>query len=127
MAGIVAIDLVALIPAIFIKKGNQFVMNSFAYSMGILLGMTVALVMAVHMYKTLEKAILCDKEKAKSKTRLAAFVRMLMMVASLAAAVLLPEYISVLALMIGILAMKVSALMQPLTERLVTKILSKGG
>ncbi|MBP5249490.1 MAG: hypothetical protein J6Z46_05740 [Lachnospiraceae bacterium] len=127
MAGIVLLDLIALIGNIFIKNGNAFVKNRLAYTLGIILGMTVALLMALHMYKTLEKAILCDKERAKSKTRLAAFLRMLMMVASLAAAALFPDYISIIALMIGILAMKASALMQPLTDKFVLKILSKGG
>ena len=100
------LDLIALIGNIFIKNGNAFVKNRLAYTLGIILGMTVALLMALHMYKTLEKAILCDKERAKIKTRLAAFLRMLMMVAILAAAALFPDYISIIALMIGILAMK---------------------
>ncbi len=117
--GIVLIDLLALV-------GNIFCKNKLAYSLGLLLGCIVAIFMCVHMYVTLEKAMLCDNKKAKTKTKLAAFLRMIVMVAALAAGALLPRYVSIISVMIGILALKVSALMQPLTDKFVLKILCKG-
>lgn len=120
LAGIVAFDALAFI-------GNIFCKNKLAYSLGILLGFLVAVFMCIHMYVTIEKAIMCDSKKAKAKTKLAAFLRMLVMVAALAAGALLPDYVSIIGVMIGILALKVSALMQPLTDKLILKTLCKGG
>lgn len=117
--GIALIDIVAL-------AGNVFCKNKPAYSLGILLGCLVAVFMCIHMYVTLERAMLCDSKKAKAKTKLAAFLRMIVMVAALAAGALLPDYVSIIGVMIGILALKVSALMQPLTDKFVLNIICKG-
>lgn len=120
IVGIVVIDMVALI-------GNVFCRNKTAYSLGVLLGGSVALFMCIHMYVSLEKAILCDSKKASAKTKLAAVLRMVVMMAALAAGAIFPDYVSIIGVMIGILALKVSALMQPLTDKLILKTLCKGG
>lgn len=113
--GIAVINIIAM-------AGNFFFKNKLAYTLGILLGCAVACFMCIHMYKTLEKAMLCDDKKAKSKTKLSAFLRMLVMVGALIAGVLLPEYISLPGVMIGIISLKVSALLQPLTDKLFFKL-----
>ncbi len=118
--GIVAFDILALIPIFFLK-------NKLPYFLGMVLGCMVAVFMSVHMYSTLEKALLLDSKGAKHKTRLGAFLRMLLMAGALIAAALLPDYISLIATMIGIFALKVAALIQPFTDILVLKITGKGG
>lgn len=118
--GIIVIDIIALI-------GNVFCKNKLSYSLGLLLGFIVALFMCIHMYVSLEKAILCDSKKARTKTKLAAVLRMIVMMAALMAGAIFPDYVSIIGVMIGILALKVSALMQPLTDKFILKTLCKGG
>lgn len=118
--GIIAFDILALIPTFFIK-------NKLQYALGIILGLFVAVFMSVHMYRTLEKAILMDSKGAKHKTRLGAFLRLLLMAGALIAAALFPDYISLIGTMIGIFGLKVAALVQPFTDIAVLKITGKGG
>ena len=117
---IIAFDLLALI-------GNLFVSNKLAYTLGVILGCLTAEFMIFHMYHTIEKVVLLDKKRASSKTRLYAFLRMIVMVAALAFSALNPDYLNVFGCLIGIMALKASALLQPLADKMVLKIICKGG
>ncbi len=123
MAGIVLYDILAIAAGGILR--NFFNFNYFAYAMGTLLGMAVALFMTFHMYHVLERAILCDKKRAKTKTKLGALLRMFVMVAALIAGALLPEYFSVIGVFIGIFALKIAALTQPLIDRFFSKFVKK--
>ncbi len=115
LLGMMVLCLVALL-------GNLIASNKLAYTLGVFLGLLTASLMCIHMYKSLNRILLFDKKRAKAKARLAAFFRMLMMVAALMAAALLPDYLSVVGVFLGILSLKLAAEMQPLTDKLVIKI-----
>ncbi len=120
LLGIIAFDILALIPIFFIK-------GKFSYLLGMILGCAVAVFMSIHMYRTLEKAILMDSKGAKHKTRLGAFLRLLIMAGALIVSALFPDYISLISTMVGIFGLKVAALIQPFTDIAVLKITGKGG
>lgn len=108
------------------QLGNLFVTGHLPYTLGILLGGAVAFLMSGHMYHSLSQALLFEKEAAEKKVKLSSFVRMLFMVAALLVAVLLPDYFSVIAVVLGILSLKFSAYLLPLTHKVFNKFIHKG-
>lgn len=106
--------------------GNLFVSNYLAYNLGLLIGGVIATGMSVHMHHSLWKATLYDEETAAKKVRNSSLLRMFFMLGGLAAAVLLPQWISILGVALGILSLKFSAYMQPLTHKVLNKIINKG-
>lgn len=106
--------------------GNFFISSRLAYSLGILLGAAIAVFMLFHMYAVLKRALRYDEDTAAKKVRLASLFRMVVMVAGVVLAVLLPKLFSFVGVLLGILTLKFSAYLQPLTHKLFNKILSKG-
>ena len=106
--------------------GNLLAEKKLAYTLGLMLGGGVAIGMVGHMHGSIERALLFDEETAKRKVKIGAFVRMLFMVVALAVAALLPEYFSVIGVFLGILSLKFSAYVQPLTHKVFLKFIIKG-
>ncbi|MCR5585681.1 MAG: hypothetical protein K6F63_09655 [Lachnospiraceae bacterium] len=123
VSGTVLYDLLALVIGAVVRLFFDF--NCMAYAFGILAGMAVAVFMVIHMYTVLEKAVICDKKHARAKTKFGALLRMAVMVVVLIASALLPEFISMLGVIIGILALKIAALTQPLIDKFVSKFVKK--
>ena len=106
--------------------GNIFVSNRLAYTLGLLLGNTIAGVMSVHMYRSLEQAMLYDEKTAAKKVQKGTVLRYVILLAGLAAALLLPEYISIIGVALGVLSLKFSAYLQPLTHKVIKNFINKG-
>lgn len=106
--------------------GNIFVSNRIAYTLGLLLGCIVAGVMSVHMHHSLEQAMLYDTENATKKVQKGTALRFLLMVAALVAALLLPQWISVIGVALGVFSLKFSAYLQPLTHKVLQNFINKG-
>ncbi|MBQ7636528.1 MAG: hypothetical protein IJS80_04380 [Lachnospiraceae bacterium] len=123
IAGTILCDLIALPAGLIAERFFKF--RYLPFCLGIISGMTVAVFMVIHMYSVLEKAVLCDKKQAKHKTKLGAFIRMLVMVGVMIAAALLPDFLSLVGVVIGILALKIAALSQPLIDKFVSKFVKK--
>lgn len=111
---------------VLFMAGNLVFQEKLAYTLGLLLGGAVAVGMLFHMYTSLERGMLYEEETAKKKMKLAAVLRMCAMLAALVAAVLLPKYFSVIGVILGVLCLKFSAFLQPLTHKVLKKILNKG-
>lgn len=105
---------------------NLFISRRLVYSLGVLLGTAIAVFMLFHMYAVLKRALRYDEDTAAKKVKLASLFRMVVMAAGIVAAVLLPEVFSFAGVLIGVLTLKFSAYLQPLTHRFFNKILSKG-
>lgn len=106
--------------------GNIFVSNRTAYTLGLLIGCLLAGLVSRHMYHSLEQAMLYDEETAAKKVQKGTILRYLFMLGGLAAALLLPKYISVIGVALGILSLKFSAYLQPLTHKVLKKFINKG-
>ena len=106
--------------------GNIFVSNRLAYTLGLLLGNTIAGVMSVHMYRSLEQAMLYDEKTAAKKVQKGTVLRYVILLAGLAAALLLPEYISIIGVALGVLSLKFSAFLQPLTHKVLKNFINTG-
>jgi hypothetical protein len=86
----------------------------------------VAGVMSAHMYHSLEQAMLFDAKNATKKVQKGTALRFLLMVAVLVAALLLPQWISVIGVALGVLSLKFSAYLQPLTHKVLQNFINKG-
>ncbi len=121
-------ELIAGVVVCFILflSGNIFVSNRLAYTLGLLLGCVIAAGMSGHMYHSLQQAMLYDEETAAKKVQKGTILRYLFMLAGLVAALLLPECISVIGVALGVLSLKFSAYLQPLTHKVLKKFINKG-
>lgn len=111
---------------LILMLGNLLAENKLTYTLGLLLGGAIAAGMVWHMYSSIERALLYEEETIKRKVKEGACLRMLVMAAGLVAAVLLPEVFSVLSVFLGILSLKFSAYLQPLTHKVLLNLKSKG-
>ena len=119
LAGIVFFFLLFLL-------GNIFASNRTAYTLGLLMGCIIAGIMSMHMYHALEQAMLYDEETAAKKVQKGTMLRFLLMIAGLAAALVFPEWISVIGVALGVLSLKFSAYLQPLTHKVLQNFINKG-
>ncbi|MBR6643518.1 MAG: ATP synthase subunit I [Lachnospiraceae bacterium] len=106
--------------------GNIFVSNRIAYTLGLLIGCLIAGVMSGHMYRALLQAMLYDEETAAKKVQKGTILRLLLMMAGLVAALLLPQWISIIGVALGVLSLKFSAYLQPLTHKVLKNFINKG-
>lgn len=106
--------------------GLLIVENRGSYSLGILAGYLCVACMICHMYLTLEKALDMDPESATKYGRRNSLLRYVTMFAVLVAAMLIPG-ISVIAVIIMILGMKISAFLQPQIHKYITSKIFKEG
>ena len=106
--------------------GNIFVSNRIAYTLGLLIGCIIAGVMSGHMYRALLQAMLYDEETAAKKVQKGTIFRYLFMLTGLVAALLLPQWISIIGVALGVLSLKFSAYLQPLTHKVLKKFINKG-
>jgi len=106
--------------------GNIFVPNRIAYTLGLLIGCLIAAVMSGHMYHALFQAMLYDEETAAKKVQKGTLLRLLLMMAGLVTALLLPEWISIIGVALGVLSLKFSAYLQPLTHKVIKNLINKG-
>ncbi|MBP3609820.1 MAG: ATP synthase subunit I [Lachnospiraceae bacterium] len=111
---------------VIMLTGNLFVSNHLAYNVGLLTGGVIAGGMSFHMYHSLLQATLYDEETAAKKVKISSLIRMFFMLAGLVAAVLLPQWISIIGVALGVLSLKFSAYLQPLTHKVLNKIINKG-
>ena len=111
---------------ILFLAGNIFVSNRIAYTLGLLIGCIIAGVMSGHMYHALEQARLYDEETAAKKVQKGTVRRFLLMIAGLAAALVFPKWISIISVALGVLSLKFSAYLQPLTHKVLQNFINKG-
>ncbi|MBO5352174.1 MAG: ATP synthase subunit I [Lachnospiraceae bacterium] len=111
---------------ILFLPGNFFTSSPAAYTLGLLTGGTVAAVMSMHMYRALQQAMLYDEENAAKKVQKGTILRLLLMMAALVAALVFPEWISIIGVALGVLSLKFSAYLQPLTHKFFKKFIDKG-
>lgn len=96
-----------------------FVDNQLSYIIGISIGVIVAMMMSISMYRSLAKSLDMEMGAAIGFTNRKALLRLLLMVAAIALSVIAPKYVSFLGVVFGILCLKLSAYIQPLTHKLI--------
>lgn len=103
---------------LFAIGGVLLTSNKLSYLLGMLLGTVVAVIMAISMYRSLEKSIDMESGAAVGYTNRKVLYRVLLLIAAVAVSILASKYISFYGVIIGILCLKLSAYVQPLTHKL---------
>ncbi len=105
--------------------GSIFVGQAHRWIFGILLGAAIAGLMLRHLYVSLDRALDMDGEHASKYMKKSAVLRILMAGAGLFIAAIFPKIFHIFGVFFGLLCLKFTAYLQPLTHK-VTKILGKG-
>ena len=111
--------------AVIAVVGSIFAGQAYCWVLGVLLGVAVAGLMLRHLYVSLDRALDMDGEHASKYMKKSAVLRILMAGAGLFIAALFPKIFHIFGVLFGLLCLKFTAYLQPLTHK-VTKILSKG-
>lgn len=104
--------------------GMILVENRLSYSLGILVGYICVVFMVCHMYLTLEKALDMDPDSASKFSTRKNILRYVILVIILMLVAWLPK-VSVMAVIIMIFGMKISAFLQPVISKYITSKIFK--
>lgn len=94
-----------------------FVSNRLTLWLGLLLGASMALLISVQLYHSIDRALELPADEARRYGGRMTLLRLLLMAAALAIAALLPTVFHPIAVLFGLLCLKLAALAQPLTHR----------
>ena len=111
---------------VFGAVGCFFTKHRAPYIFGVTIGTFAACGIAAHLYYTIGKSLDMPEEKAAGYTRGMAVLRLMLMGIPLVGACLLPEYISVLGVLLGLTGLKIGAFMQPGVFKIIKKLKKEG-
>lgn len=112
--------LISLIGGIATKESIVFIL-------GVCYGGVVATILAIHMFKTLEKTLDLGEKGAVNYARKMMAIRMGIMSVAVVIAMYLPNVFSLVGVVLGMLTLKISAYIQPFIHKGITsKLLYKG-
>ncbi|MCM1496419.1 MAG: ATP synthase subunit I [Bacteroides sp.] len=104
--------------------GLIFLENRLRFTLGVLIGYVCVAAMVCHMYLTLEKGLDMNPDSAAKYVRRNSILRYVTLFAVLVAAMLIPQ-VSVIAVIIMIYGMKISAFLQPQIHKYITSKIFK--
>lgn len=105
---------------VFQLTGMWFAADKLLYTVALWIGIIVALVTVVHMYRTLDKALDMGADAQKAVT-VANMIRYAVVVIVFLF-VLLTKFLNPLLTFLGIMSLKVAAYLQPFTHKLCNKV-----
>lgn len=82
------------------------------YTLGLLFGVMVAVLLIIHMTKTLDKGLDLPQEQATKYIRKQSFLRLFIMLVALIIGIVIP-YFNFITVILGLLGLKIGALMAP--------------
>ena len=92
--------------------GIFFSENILFYTLGLFFGVIIAVLLIIHMTKTLDRALDLPQAQATKYMRKQSFLRLFIMLVSLVAGMIIP-FFNFIALILGMLGLKMGALMAP--------------
>lgn len=92
--------------------GFIFLEDIISYTLGLLLGVAVAVALVAHMTRTLDDALDLPQENATKYMRGKTVTRILIMLAALVGGMMIP-HVNFFSVLLGLLSMKAGALMAP--------------
>jgi uncharacterized membrane protein YkvI len=111
---------IALIGILLLLLGIVWSGEKLDYYIGLVIGLVAAVAMVYDMYISLVRGLTMDAEKASHYFRKKVIIRLVLIIIILFIAVFV-EQIQILSVLFGILALKFSAYLQPLTHKFLSK------
>lgn len=107
--------------------GGTATKGSGVFIAGVCYGGVVALILAIHMFKSLEKTLDLEEDGAIKHARKMTAIRMMIMILAVVIALYLSDWLNLVGVVFGILTLKISAYIQPFIHKGITsKLLYKG-
>ncbi|MSS62885.1 ATP synthase subunit I [Velocimicrobium porci] len=107
--------------------GGAATKGSGVFIAGVCYGGVVALILAIHMFKSLEKTLDLEEDGAIKHARKMTAIRMMIMILAVVIALYLSDWLNLVGVVLGILTLKISAYIQPFIHKGITsKLLYKG-
>lgn len=100
--------------------GILIVDNKVSYILGLILGTVLAILLSISMYITIDKALDLDPESAVKYSRKMSILRMVVMGMVVLIALKFPHVFNAIAVLLGILTLKLSAFVQPITNKYIS-------
>ncbi|WP_310604411.1 ATP synthase subunit I [Anaerosporobacter sp.] len=101
--------------------GTLIANNKVSFLLGELLGTVIAIMIVIHLNATISKSLDMDEGGATSYTKKMAILRIFIMGCAVVVALTFPNVFSLIGTLLGILGLKFSAYLQPLTNKFITK------
>ncbi|WP_455718242.1 ATP synthase subunit I [Anaerosporobacter sp.] len=98
--------------------------NKLSFILGEVLGSVIAIFLAIHLNASIGRALDMNEEGAAKYTKKMAILRLIIMGCAVVVALTFPEVFNLLGTLFGILGLKISAYLQPLTNKFITKKIS---
>ncbi len=109
---------IAISSTIISVIGSIFASPWFTFTLGTLLGAAVASVALIHLYNSINRAIDMDEKSAQKKIQKTAPLRVMFMGLALVIGILLPGIFNILGILLGVMALKFAAYLQPLIHKI---------
>ena len=104
--------------------GMIFADQLFSYSSGLWIGIITAMVTAVHMYRSLDRALDLDEDTASKRIQMQSSIRYVGIVIVMGIT-MVNGVTNPLAAFLGIMGLKVAAYLQPFTHKLIIRFFAK--
>lgn len=104
--------------------GAFFVKELASYSSGLWIGIVTAMATAVHMYRSLDRALDLDAGSAGKKIQVQSIIRYVFIVIIMGIT-MINGYTNPLAAFLGVMGLKVAAYLQPFTHKLIIRFFEK--
>ncbi len=104
--------------------GMFFTDQLFSYSSGLWIGIITAMVTAVHMYRSLDRALDLDEDTASKRIQMQSIIRYVGIVIVMGIT-MVNGVTNPLAAFLGIMGLKVAAYLQPFTHKLIIRFFAK--
>ena len=118
LVGIVIIDVLFTIVGGFIAY--QLTGKWLQFILGVFLGGIVAMILAKHMDNSIQATLDLDSDGANQYTKKMAAMRLIVMIVAIVFALTFPSVFNIVGVLLGILALKFSAYVQPLTSKYIS-------
>ena len=98
-----------------------FIKNKISFSLGLWIGVFLAVFLAWHMWKTIDEALDMGEAGAQKVMRKQSLLRYAIIIIVLAV-LMCTEYANPLAAFLGVMTLKVAAYLQPVTHKAISKL-----
>ena len=116
--GIIGLVLIACLHMAGVPLGNFFDDSIFNVIVGFCIGIIFSVILIIHMTHSVERALEMGEHGALKHTRIMYIVRMVVLVV-LFAAMLMFGFGNIFSMLFGLLSLKLSAYLQPVTHKLI--------
>ncbi|MDF2587306.1 MAG: hypothetical protein K0S41_1147 [Anaerocolumna sp.] len=117
---------IACYGVIYVILGIIIAPNKLPFLFGALLGLVIAYLLSIHLYVTIHKSVEMDEKRATNYTRAMAGVRITIMIVAIVLALTFPDIFNSIAVLLGILGLKIAAYIEPIISNILNKNLRKG-